>query len=55
MNATLRKTESRLGPRKPDRATLRAELLKLFGLAVLFAAVMIVTAWMSGGLPFAGR
>jgi hypothetical protein len=38
-----------------DRAGLRAELLKLLGLAVLFAVVMLVTAWASGGLPIAGR
>ena len=55
MNAALRKTPGRFGPGKPDRAGLRAELLKLLGLAVLFAAVMIVTAWASGGLPIAGH
>lgn len=54
MNAALRKTSTRLGPRKPDRVTLRAELWKLLGLALLFAAVMIVTAWASGGLPIPG-
>jgi hypothetical protein len=39
--------------RKVDRAALRAELLKLAGFAVLFAAVMLVTAWASG-VPITG-
>jgi hypothetical protein len=55
MNATLRKPPHGLQPRKIDRAALRGELLKLLGLALLFAAVMVVTAWASGGLPVAGR
>ncbi len=55
MNAATRKTPQRVGPAPVDRAALRAELLKLLGLAVLFAVVMLVTAWASGGLPIAGR
>lgn len=54
MSAALRKIAPGLGPRKVDRAALRAELLKLLGLAALFAVVMLVTAWASGGLPIAG-
>lgn len=55
MNATLRKPPHGIRPTKVDRAAVRTELLKLLGLAVLFAAVMLVTAWVSGGLPIAGR
>ncbi len=54
MNAALRKMPTRVGPQKPDRAAVRGELLKLAGLAVLFAAVMILTAWASAGLAIAG-
>jgi hypothetical protein len=41
--------------RKIDRIALRAEVLKLLGFAVLFAVVMLLTAWASGMLPMAGR
>jgi len=41
--------------RKVDWLALRAEVLKLLGFAVLFALVMLVTAWASGRLPMAGR
>src|SRR5882724_7070671 len=41
--------------RKIDRIALRAEVLKLLGFAVLFAVVMLLTAWASGMLPLAGR
>ena len=41
--------------RKLDRPVPTAELFKLLGFAVIFALVMVLTAWASGGLPIAGR
>jgi hypothetical protein len=40
--------------RKLDRPVPLGELLKLLGFAVVFASVMVLTAWASG-LPIAGR
>lgn len=50
MNGALRKAAPALPVQRarPDRVVIRNELLKLAGLAALFAAVMVMTAWGSG-------